>query len=197
MVAFEQTMVAFELISPLAPDECMAQLREAVDREGVFPFYVSPGARPVLGRVAGQSVRLSKRVYWTNTVPAILVGTLKEGKGGTIFSGEVGVPQYFYVMWVLWCLGAVVFGVIMFFASVWQLLGLPGGPRIAVMLPPQPLAIFQALVLPVFGIGSFRCWLWLVSKQERFLVDFVEGIICKSSTNDKSKEMYNEDFTLI
>src|SRR5688572_9015178 len=75
---------SIELESPLPPEECVVRLREAIDGDGMLSLL---GSKPVLGRVRGRSVRLTKRIGYRNSCQAILTGRFEPYGTGTVFRG--------------------------------------------------------------------------------------------------------------
>src|SRR5262249_54589207 len=135
-------MGAIELVSPLTPNECAARLREATDRDGLLSWF---GTRPVLGRVSGRSVRLRKRGR-RNSSQAILVGSLHELDGGTVFRGQSRWPRLVVGGLAVWFGGVVVIGGTAFVSTVRAMLA-GGGQPLAVVIPPLMLAFGVVLVL--------------------------------------------------
>ena len=58
---------SFDLISPLARDECVRRLREKTESDWYARFVSN---KPVVGRVEKTSFRIFKRIAYRNSFPA-------------------------------------------------------------------------------------------------------------------------------
>jgi hypothetical protein len=160
-----------ELVSPLPPDECAARLGEATDNEELLSW---PGARPVIGRVSGGSVRLRKRIGDRNSFQTILVGELEEHKGGTLFRGRAGVDTVVTIFMAVWFCWVVLVGGPIFVFAICEMLGIDVG----VVKPKGNLALGVAgfPLMLAFGVGLVRSGRRQARDEERFLVAFVAEV---------------------
>ena len=167
-------MSIVELISPLTPDECLARLRDATDDDGLL---VSPGYRPVIGRVSGRRLRLRKRVEYGNPLQLHLVGRLESRGEGSVFCGRAQRPWPAILFVATWFAGVVVIGGALTINAVAGLLGVPVGlpPTKGDILP--VLAILPLPLMLTFGIRMERHGRRLARDEGRFLVAFLADTI--------------------
>jgi hypothetical protein len=153
---------AVELVSPLPPDECVACLRGAVDLGLFFGF----GSKPVIGRVFGWSVRLRKRIGYSNSFQTFLIGAFEPHGGGSMFRGTAGVHPLVIAFVAVWYAGLVVGGG-MFCVAAAQ-------GRIVGNVP------LGLALLPLMGV-FFAVVVWfgrhLARGERRFLLAFVADLL--------------------
>jgi hypothetical protein len=148
------------LLSPLSPGECGARLREATDCFGPMSWF---GSRPVIGRVSGRSVQLSKRIVHKHSRHCMLFGSLDECDEGTVFRGRTCMDPVFVAFNLI--------GIVILIAAV---VSIAAG---AVVRPPGPLPM--TMMVPLLAIGIFALWVRrrLVPNERQFLIDFVADVI--------------------
>jgi hypothetical protein len=149
-----------ELVSPLSHEESEARLRAATDRDGLLSCF---GSRPVVGKVSGGSVRLRKRIGYTNSFQTFLVGSLEVRDDVTMFRGRAGMhPLVIGIM-------AVYFGLLTFIGAP-AFVAAEGGQGL-------PLGAITPLLMLVFGVGLVWFGRWLARDEEAYLVAFVTRAI--------------------
>jgi hypothetical protein len=160
-------MRAVKLVSPLTPDECVARLRAATDRDGLLSWF---GSRPVVGRVSEGSVRLRKRIGYRNSFQTILTGSLEGCGGATLFHGRPGMSPLVTGFMAVWLGLTLLIGGVFVAALIAGRVGLLG-----TVIPPLMLA---------FGAGLVWFGRWLARGEEAFLVAFVAQVIGASLAPD-------------
>lgn len=164
-----------ELLSPLAPDECESRLRAATDRGGPLARF---GLEPVVGRVSGGSVRLRKRIAYSNSFQTVLTGSLEGHGGGTIFRGRAGLHPLVTAFMTAW-IGVVATAGAACVVAV--LVALAGRNRVGFA---GIVFFIPLLLLLAMGVGIARYARWLARGEEAFLVSFVAEVIAAGRPPD-------------
>ena len=154
-------MATVELISPFSPQECVARLQAATDRE---TWLARRGTRPVIGQVSEQSLRLRKQINYRNSFQTLLTGAFQPTPGGTLFRGRTGMPMVVVVFMAMW-IGLVSFvGIGLITASVTG--AVSGSTRL--------LFLFIPLMMLSFAGGLVWLGRRIARTEEPFLIAFVQ-----------------------
>jgi hypothetical protein len=142
-----------ELVSRFSPDVSANRLRAAIDG-GLASWF---GSKPVVGKVVGHSVRLRKRIGYSNSFQTYLKGTLEPCGEGTVFRGKAGLHPLMAALTMVWFAAAVILCGAFF---VTEIRGQPAG-----------------LLLILFGM-LLVCFGWFLARGEkRFLVAFIAEVL--------------------
>jgi hypothetical protein len=125
------------------------------------------GSRPVVGRVAGRSVRLRKRIGYRNSFQTFLTGTLEPRGEGTAFRARAGMHPFVAAFMAVWFAAILLIGGPVFVAAV---RGVAAEANGLVGLLAPPLMLVCGLLLVWFGR-------YLARGEEQFLVSFVAEVL--------------------
>lgn len=161
-------------VSPFSPAECAERLGSAIDREGSILVSLSAyfGSKPVIGRVSAGSLRLRRRIAYRNSFQSFLFATLEPAVRGTRITAEVKMHPFvrgFMFVWlgfVVFFWGLSAFAVVASATGVVEVHGSHGW-----------LGLLAPLVMGAFGVGLVKFGRYLARDEERFLLDFVTGIL--------------------
>jgi hypothetical protein len=167
-----------DLYSPFDPVECARRISDAADvRTAVFSLTGRGGSRPVTGIVNGLSIRLRKRIQYTNSFQTLLTATLEPSGNGTRISCAFAMHRFTRWFMRIWMIGAASLGSIIFIVSAGILMSGSSAAR-----GDAWLGLVVPLVLPVFGYALFKTGAYLARDEARFLADFL-----KQTLNAKEK----------
>jgi hypothetical protein len=148
--------------------ECLHRLDEAVIYESIispWAIFTSRSAHPVAGTVRGDKVILRWRTFYSNSFQRLLRLSAKPGPMGCRLSGEFSMLRFAYVFSAVW------FGFLSIFAIVWTVDLIRG------QVKPVGDATYWLNFVPylmlIFGYALLRFGLWLSSRTESKLLQFV------------------------
>lgn len=158
---------SFDLISPLARDECVRRLR-ANTESSWFPAVFSN--KPVSGHVEDTSFRIRKRIAYRNSFQPHLSGELSDEDGRTRMRCRLGMHPAVVAFMVIWFGGVVIGGGTVAMRAIGFLLrgGAPADAWPSIAAPAFMLVGGAALV----GLGHFAG-----RNEPRFLLDFLRDTI--------------------
>jgi hypothetical protein len=160
LIGFERIV----LVSPLAPDECLHRLRDAVQSER----SVSRTDGGVIGKVGGDSFRIRKRPapMVRNSFQTHLYGTVSAADDGTRVTCRIGLHRFVVIFSVIWiCL-------------LWTG-GLVAAVATAMEHQTEVTLVVLAFVVgfTLFGVGLVWFGLYLGRDERSFLLEFLQSTI--------------------
>lgn len=163
-------MTAFTLRTPLAPQQCLARLAAARDRDPFVWIWLDTagGATPDGKHVTPAVFRLQKRISYANSFQSYLTASLRADAEGTTIEAVMRMHPRTTVFEALWFGLVILIGSVVFFSSLSTLINGAEGSRqdavLGLLIPPA-----------LFAIGySFRRSVKRTARvEERFLKDFL------------------------
>ena len=158
-----------ELFSPQPPEECARRLQEAIDLERWVLIRSGSwgGSRPVIGQVEGLSIRLRKRIGYSNGFQTFLLATMESDGTGTRIRGEFAMHASTRVFIYCW------FGFLIFFT----VMAVAGTVASAFSSSPARLVNWMILLVPLlmvaFGLTLVRLGRYLARHEAAFLTRFL------------------------
>jgi len=169
----------------LSIEECQRRLIEGVDfpRRTLASFSGYRGSKPVLGRIEGHGIELSKRKYYHNASAPVFFGSLSPQPRGTRIEGHFDSPRWIRIFWRFWCASVFLIVLPVFFFVTRDILRgrmpLNESAWVGLLVPPFMLAIGG--LMPKFGR-------WLGRNEEKFLLEFVKTTL--AATGDIPSSAY-------
>src|ERR1700761_1768557 len=91
-----------DLHSPLPPEECLENLKRAVD--SIWNVF---GSKPVTGRIRGNTFTGSKRIYYRNSFNTLVRARIVPETGGSRITLRFGMHRFALAFMVFWFAGAI------------------------------------------------------------------------------------------
>ena len=174
--------IRIELYSPVPPDECVSRIRSAMDVEPTLLNPFEGGAKPVIGRIEGPALRLSKRGEGTGPFHC-LTATLRSEGSGTMITGKFAMRPFVRVLMAIWFGGLILVGCFMLIGTIVTLFFDPtflpatnshDSPWIFVVVP---LLLFAVLYVMARLRRSFA------RRDARLLSDFLVQVLNANERN--------------
>jgi hypothetical protein len=156
---------SFDLVSPLARDECVRRLR-ANTESWWFPF----SNKPVAGYVEDTSFRIRKNIAYVNSAQPHLSGELVDEDRGTRLRCRLGMHPAVVVFLAIWFGGVAIGGGTIAMRAIGFLLR--GGALTDVWLSIATPAFMLAFGVALVGLGRFSG-----RNEAQFLLDFLRDTI--------------------
>jgi hypothetical protein len=163
------------LHSAMGLDAVKDVLRREVDEERWTLFSLSgfTGARPVVGKMEGDRLRLRKRRDWHDAYAVQFYGRMEAEPGGTRIVGYFDFPRWVHWFMRLWLALAVVISVPIFVLTLSDVVRGThfmhgGGEWVGLLVAPAFLA--YGFLLPALGR-------WLGRGGERYILQFMETVL--------------------
>jgi hypothetical protein len=157
--------------SDYPPEVCAIRLTDAmdIDERTLFSFSGYRGEKPILGRISGIQFRVHKRRYWRNDFAPVLYGRLIPEMRGTRIEAYWGMQNWTRTFMRIWIALAMLIGVPMFVAVLYQLITEPPAESkdsyVGLIVPPA--LILWGFILPKLGSA-------LGFHERKYLVEFLQ-----------------------
>jgi hypothetical protein len=151
------------LTSPLAREECVRRLQEAIDGERVL-F----GKKPVIGRVSETSLRLRKRMRGKNSFQTLLTAKVFQDPGRTRFECRFGMHPAVIAFMAFWFGAVLAIGA----GAIIEASGIAVALSIA-----EPMVVLGPLAMVAFGIGLVVIGRYSSRDHQQFLTEFLRSTV--------------------
>jgi hypothetical protein len=158
---------SFDLMSPLARDECVRRLQANT----ASPWARLLSTKPVVGRVEDTSFRIRKRLEaFNNPFQPHLWGELLDEDGRTRVRCRFGMNEFVVIFMAFWLSVVLIAGGPVAISAIASLLR--GGAQADAWR-----SIVMAAAMPAFGVAFVGLGLFSARNERRFLLDFLRGTI--------------------
>jgi hypothetical protein len=156
-----------DLLSPLRAEECRRRLREQT-----ASVWMILSSAPIVGRIGETSLRLRKRIWYSNSFQTWLSAELVDEGSRTRLRCRFGLHPFTRIFTAIWFSGVVLIGSTVFVGTMaaWLQDRLPLTPQnlIGLLVPPGMLAV---------GILTYSIGRFFARNERRFLLEFLRDTI--------------------